>query len=385
VAKKTTKSSFMSRLTEAHEEHKGDETKVGGGGELPPGIENGIARLVDAKIGVYKQGNNEGEPFFMAAGVVLEPQFHPMLDPVTKKIRNIPIEGLRTSIGPIPLCDTTTQAGKETPLADHYSELLNHLRLLGIETKDIDPTDVVAEDDNGNFISGTILEALVDAAPTFRFRTWQGKKTEQYPDPRVNHQWRGICPYDGQIEEDVQDSTKEEPQWESDAKKEEEAAAAEGAEAEVKAVDLVELAKVADTLTTAKTAKDKKAAKEAATEMARLAIEAGVENYEEIDTWVEVAEAIVNAMEGTDATSAPDEEVAEEEAEEYVEEDEVEEWKPVVGELAYFSPPGVKGSVQVQVMEIDEKAGKAVLKRLDTKKLVKGVPLTKIGPDEIPF
>lgn len=369
MAKKVTKSPFMSRLAEAHELHKGDETRIGSGGDLPAGIEHGVARLSDAKIGVYQKGDNEGEPYFMAAGIVLEPETVLVVDPKTKKSRAIHIRGLRTQIGPEPLCDTKAQNGNETSLADHWDRVLNHLRLLGIDTKDLDPTDVVVEH-NGTYDSGPVLEALVQAAPTFRFRTWQGKATQQYPNPRINHEWRGACEYDEGTSEDVQDDTAKEAEWESDEADEAEEVEQEEAAVEAE-VDFLALGELADA------GKPKKEATEAARTLAGHAKILNIDS-DSLGTWTEVAEAIV-AHEEPEAEDANDEAEADEEYEE-----EVEDWIPTAGEIVFFAGPGKK-PIEAEVVKVFAKQEKADLKRLDTKKLVKGVPFAKINADGSPF
>ena len=389
---KKAKSSFLERVAEVHEEVKGNETKVGSGGDLPPGIEHGIARLVDCKIGIFQKGDNEGEPFFMAAGTVLDPESVVQTDPKTKKARTIPIRGLRTQIGPEPLCDTTAQNGNVTSLRDHWDRVLNHLRLLGIDTKEVDPTDIIAEETEGVYSSGPVLEALVAAAPTFRFRTWQGKPTDQYPNPRVNHEWRGACEYEGDAtSEEVQDDT--EAKWESDeqadaAAEEEKApprkppkapAKAEDAKAEESgSIDFMALGKLADA------GKPKKEAGEASKTLAGHAKVLGIDGYEDMDTWVDVAQAIIDHEEIVAEEEAEPEEEAEAE-EEYVEEEaeaEEEEWSPAEGEMGFFMAPGSKKPVECEFVKVYGKAQKVDLKRNDTKKIVKGVPFAKVGPTD---
>lgn len=383
MAKKTTKSSFLERVTEAHETHKSDETRIGAGGSLPAGIEHGVARLVDVRIGTYGKGNNEGEPFFMAAGTILDPESVTVteIDPVTKKAKKpriIHVRGLRTQIGPEPICDTTNADGKEVPLADHWDRVLNHLRLLGIDTKTTEPTDIVAETEDGKYGAGPVLEALMEAGPTFRFRTWQGKPTPQYPNPRINEEWRGVCEYEGDATaEDVQDDSAAEPKWESDAEadaaKEPEKVPAKttkpAVEEPAEEPDYLALAKLADA------GKPKKEADEAKRALAGHAKLLNIEGFEEMDTWTQVAEAIL----------AQSEEEPEEQEEEYQPEEEPEEWAPQEGEVAYMSNGPKKAPTECEVVKLYPKSQKADVKRLDTKKIVKGVPYDKIGPNETPF
>ena len=157
MAKQTLKSGLVgklgAKLSKAVEAHKGDETKFsGGGGDLPGGIENGIAQLVLCKFGVYEKGEFEGEYYWMAQGVVVSP----------KKHAGIVIEGLRTSIGPEAICDTPNKARKTTE--EHVAWVLNEMRKLGVDTSEL----------SGDDLEST-AEALQELGPHFRFRTWQGQ------------------------------------------------------------------------------------------------------------------------------------------------------------------------------------------------------------------
>ncbi len=372
MVKKRGKSKFMDRVRDAHEEHKGDETRVGSGGDLPGGIEGGIARLSMMQIGTFQRGDNEGEPFFMAAGTVLEPTSHSVVDPLTKKVRILPIYGLRTQVGPEPLCDTVSQKGNETSLADHWDRVLNHLRLLGVDTKDIDPEEIILEGPEG-YESGPLLEDLVSAKPTFRFRTWQGKPSQDYPDPRVNHEWRGICEYDEEEGEDVEEREGDKSEWES----EEEETAEDTTEEGDQDVDL-EDEEEADWLALGKAADEEEDADAAAT-LTDKADSLGIENYEDMPSWTEVAEAIIEA-------SAPPGD--EEEGEEEEEEEEEEDWVPAKGETVFYKPPRAKKPVNAKVMMVSEKNETCSVKRGDTGKVVKGVSFDKLSPfteDDIPF
>lgn len=158
-------------LKAAHEAHKDDETEFSNFGDLPPGIENGIAQLVECKFGEYEKGDMEGESFFYAAGAVLVPKEH----------AGIPIDGLRTSIME-PLCETPTRS--RVTVKDHLAHIYNELRKLGVHTSTLKLEDLEAT-----------VDALKEAQPTFRFRTWVGKPSAEYPNPRTNHSWAGVCDY----------------------------------------------------------------------------------------------------------------------------------------------------------------------------------------------
>jgi len=185
------------RMREAHDAHKGDDVQYDKFGSLPGGIKNGIARLVMMKFGEFENGDNKGEPYFMAQGSVVEPES--VLDPATRL--QIPVRGKLTKVGPIALCDTKSQAGKVTSFDEHYAEMLNELKKFGLDMSEIEPED----------LEGTVT-ALVESGPYFRFSTRQSAPTLAYPDPRVFETWEGIrgledfIPGDGNVLEN--DDTK---------------------------------------------------------------------------------------------------------------------------------------------------------------------------------
>lgn len=172
----------------AWEAHKNDEVQYGQGGDLPGGIDNGIAQLVECKFGQYKTGDNQGEYFFYAAGTVVKPKEHD----------GIPIEGLRTSIME-PMCETPGRSRES--IEDHVAWVINEMKKLGVQTEDVSYDDLE-----------TTAAALKDSAPYFMFRTWQGEVTKQYPNPRVNHTWRKAIEFSPEDDtEAVQDNTAKAP------------------------------------------------------------------------------------------------------------------------------------------------------------------------------
>jgi hypothetical protein len=169
-------SRYGSKAVEAFNKHKGDETEYGNFGELPPGIDGGIAQLVDCRVLEIKEGKqNAGELMFFARGIVVEPE--EVEDPRTGLV--VRIKNRNTTLNES-LFHTPGRA-RET-IEDHMAYVLNQLRKLGLSTEDITATD---EEFNSQ------LATLKESAPFFRFRTWQGPKTEQYPNPKVNHTWEG--------------------------------------------------------------------------------------------------------------------------------------------------------------------------------------------------
>ena len=196
---KVKKSSLAAKLGErgakAVEAHRDDETRLGAGSRLPDGIEGGVARLVDCRFGQYEKGDNKGEFFFIARGVVLRPKDH----------NGVAVEGMHTQIME-PLCDTPKRS--RSGVDDHVEWVLNEMRKLGADTSeaDVDDLEQMAAD-------------LKEASPTFRFRTWKGEATKEWPNPRVNESWEGACEYDEEEEgEDVVDETDDEEEEEKPKK-----------------------------------------------------------------------------------------------------------------------------------------------------------------------
>lgn len=226
MAKQSSKGSLLSKLgaklRKAVDSHKDDETKISSGGDLPKDV-IGIAQLVECKFGQYENGDNKGEYFFYAAGVVKTPA----------TFNGMPIKGMRTQIGPEPMCDT--DRGSRKSLDEHVAWVMNEMRKLGAETADLDDGDLES-----------LAAALKEAKPHFKFRTWQGQATKQYPNPRVNHSWEGIMEDfesdeddpvvdetdDDEEEEEVEEEEVEEEEAEEEESEEEESEEEEEAEEE---------------------------------------------------------------------------------------------------------------------------------------------------------
>jgi hypothetical protein len=163
------------KIYEAHEKHKNDETTFGQM-ELPSGIENGIARLVDCKFDIVKPGKeNSGKYYFYAAAAVVFPVEH----------EGVKVEGMRTSITEA-LYDTPNASRKTVD--EHYAWILNAFRQMGVDTTQLGPDDLEAA-----------AQALKESQPFIKFRTWKGQKQTTGPykdkDPRVMHQWNGLAEF----------------------------------------------------------------------------------------------------------------------------------------------------------------------------------------------
>jgi hypothetical protein len=337
---------YGQRLTKAFDAHKTDQTEYSQFGDLPPNIENGIAQLVDCKfVQIQKGKTNEGEWMFYAAGVVKAPKVQD----------GIPIEGLRTQISE-PLFDTPTR-GRKT-LTDHVAHILNELRKLGADTANLSVNDLE-----------TTVNALKEAAPHFRFRTWKGDPTPEYPNPRVNHTWNGLVEYTGDDDPGgaVEDHTT--PSRNGAAAAAEDTADEEPT-AEAGDYQLLELAQAAD-----------EGDEDARKQLTELAVAAGAseEDVENAPDWSTVAR-----MASGEAAEGGDEEAVEEEPAA----DEPEpDWEPQKEEVYKYqlldksgkplTDPKTKKAkkpVEVEIVSVDKKAKTVVIKNLDDgKTLYKGV------------
>lgn len=145
---------YGNKLVTAVTKHANDETDFGFQ-RLPPGINNGVAQLSECYFDIYKSGPSKDEYYFRAVGVVQSPET------VIVDGGEMVVRGLTTSIM-IPVCDTTTQAGKVTTQEEHVAEILNEMRKLGGDefTKGAKGTDLEA-----------LAATLAKAKPFFKFTT----------------------------------------------------------------------------------------------------------------------------------------------------------------------------------------------------------------------
>lgn len=168
---------YGAKLDAAIKGHANDETNYGII-RLPGGINRGIAQLTECKFDQYKSGQYQGEYYFRAAGVVLEPKS--VMTPSGEQS----VAGLQTSVM-IPCCDTKNQQGEVTTQERHVEDILNELRKLGIDTSGATIGNL--ED---------LAAAVKEAQPYFYFSTSESKgginpKTGKNYDPRVWENWHG--------------------------------------------------------------------------------------------------------------------------------------------------------------------------------------------------
>lgn len=296
--------------------HAKDETKYGEGGSLPPGIENGVAKLVDCRFSQYEKGANKGQPFFLAVGVVQSPETHD----------GVRIVGRRTMIME-PLCETPSRSRKT--IDDHVAWVMNEMRKLGAPTEDIGDASELEE----------LAKTLKMAQPSFRFRTWIGEKTEQFPNPRVNEVWEGATEHEDEPEGAVEDESVDETEEET-VEPEEEAAEEESGD------DLDALASAADEGDAA-----------AGTRLTELAMEAGL-TKKQIDgakSWAALVEQMGEGDSEPAAKAAPS------------------SAKIAKGDIYFYRPKGAKKAVEVEVTAVNAKSSTADVVSLDDKKAYKGV------------
>ena len=378
---KTVKGSLLSKLgaeaKKAWKSHAGDEVKLTAGGDLPP-IENGVAQLVDIKIGIYENGNDKGKLYFSAQGIVVSPD----------QSQGIPVTGLRTRIGPEPLFATPTRSRKT--LEEHIAWMMNEIRKLGIDTNSIDIDD----------LEETIFPALLEQSPHFRFRTWKGKTATEGKykgqEPRVNHDWRGVVEFDSESGEATGGVEVEEEEVASDttvdidalleaANGDDEAAqnqlldlavAAGNKKKEVEALpDWESVAALlrepeAETETEESEEVDFDALGNAAddgdedsqSKLNELGEAAGLSEAD-YPTWSEFATAISESSEGGEAETETEE-----------------VYEPAVKEVVKYKPKGAKKAVDCEVTAVFEKNKTVTLQNLDDEKIYKGVEWSELEP-----
>lgn len=154
---------------------------VDAGGDLPAGIDFGVAKLTDLKVDKYKTGKDAGKFYMYLAGTVLGPKT------VVVDGQTVRIEGKRTS-KTLPMCETKNSKGVVKSAEENIAVALAEIKKLMVEK----PNDEETLDPSDPAQLGLIIPQLLDAAPVFGFRTWKGEPTETYKNPRTNHVWQGL-------------------------------------------------------------------------------------------------------------------------------------------------------------------------------------------------
>lgn len=160
-----------SKLKGAWNKHRTKEVEYNQFTELPGGIVDGVAQLVEAKFDKYKEGKNKGQLYCYLAGTVVSPE----------EFNGAKIAGRRTSIM-LAMCDTVNSKGEEKSADQNLAAFANTLLLLGLDISELEWEDV----------EGAVT-SMTDDGIHFNFSTREGKASKQFPNPRVFHSWGGAC------------------------------------------------------------------------------------------------------------------------------------------------------------------------------------------------
>lgn len=319
-------------------ENRAKPPVVDAGGDLPAGINDGIAKLVKCGFQLVKEGSpNAGKPLFMAEGIIVSPDKAP---------NGTIVKGKRTRH--MEMCfDTTTQAGKTTTQEEHLDRVMNTLKCLGADCSEIQSYDQLEG----------LAAAVEEMGPHFSFRTWAGKATPQYPNPRTNETWGAIVEY-------TEDPTTSTGGVEDNSGVSDDTAPVEDASADEPAdesEDLDALAKAADAK------KDSPAKEEAGQRLDAIAAEKGLDADEvgSAANWAAVVEMIRAA--DTQADESADDEPAADEA-----------YEPTKGDVVKVKVTDPKDKKKSKVVEgeivlVDKKKSMVTLKLIDTGKMLMSV------------
>lgn len=334
MARQRSKSGVYDKLGKSLKTHRNDETEYGMQYiDLPGGISNGIAKLIEGKLGKYKSGSNQGEQFAYLAGVVIEPKRAANIVQVFKdggvktiSAEEIEVEGQRTGLT-LPLCET------KRSFDDNVSDMLNELRKVG---GDDCVSGINTEEDLEN-----LLKTLAESEIFFRFSTSASTPTEEYPEQRIWENWNGVKGLEDYVPNDegdeVVDATGDtEPDEPDEPDETDEADTSE---------DLMNVAEAAD-------ADDD----DAIATITAAAEEAGI-NHEEYATWVETAKAIGLGTPGENDDGDNDG-----------------DFEPIKGKVYLCKLPRTRKSTDVEVTALFPGKQTCNLKRLDDGKTFKSQP-----------
>ncbi len=333
MAKKTT----HVNMDEAFGEVAGEEVVYDTGGSLPAGIEGGVAQLKAIYFDVYKDGPNKGKSFFRASATVIAPDVHD----------GIACQGRQTSIME-PACATPDSKGKRKTAVDHARWIANEIKKLGYDTSECQTMADFKE----------LCETITEDKPYLNFRTWKGKATDAFPDPRTNEVWEkgleeedlaklGIDLEDGEEVEITEEEADADEDGEEVVESEEEGTEEEESEEEGdEEEDLEAYGTGAD-----------EGDEEAIDRLTTLAGENDLDP-DLFGTWAELAKELTGNL-------STEEEEGEEEAEEGI--------TPSKGDVVFYRPPRAKKSAECEVTAIFEKSQKCNLKDLTSDKIYKSI------------
>lgn len=305
--------------------HAKDETKRGRM-SLPPGIKGGVAKLVSCKFDQYKTGDNAGQYYYQARGMVELPLTFPYMGTDMKT------RGLFTMVQ-IPLYDTKNAKGEVTT-QDHYVGLiLNEMRLLaGDEFADQitqPPPNLKSDEEKAVWASQKLDDMAAQLEATnkegeqgiwFNFST-SAKKARQKKvngkllfgpdkkpvyeegDPGIWENWHGSCSYDPSgTPSAADDNSGGIPEASANGTPEPDTAPA-GDEPPAEDIDSLSLEELV-----ALASEDTDNGVAATEKLTALALEAGADEAEvkTCDSWEEVAALIVAHQEAAQAEPEPD-------------------------------------------------------------------------------
>jgi len=391
-----------SRAEQFLDKRKAAEPELPGGGDLPPGIENGVAQVVLCGFGKVQAGKkNAGALFFQAQAVVKTPRTFDL----PKGQGTVPVAGRRTRIMKTLASSAQLAKGEFDEKAMAWAQ--DQLKMLA--GKDADPTLFTLQ----RLESTAVL--IQKAKPHTLFRTWKGSRSDvrqvdgkwwlcnlnddgsvkaavpgkgpyssqeaaknanQFAgtEPMTQHVWGGLVPWvepspNGQAAAHTQDETPQVPvEQETEASPEsfDEFAGQEGEEQEEEAShsaseDLDELVAAAP---------DSRSAR---ARLQELALQAGVAPaaVKNAVEWADVKELIEAAAAGEGEETTEDEETAEEK--------EPQKQGPEVGEVYGYKPlviskdgKKVRGKkiVDCEVKEVNAEKETVVLKNTVDKKTI---------------
>lgn len=334
--------------------HKDDAIEVPKvGGSIPPGIEYGRAKLIIAKFDEYKPGKlNAGKPFVNLQAVVVDVEDD---DPKLKRAIK------QRTFNSEDLFDTP-KASKIKTFDQHLANLLNKLRYhFGKDTSGVDSLDDVA----------TILDELETEQPCFAFRTWKGKPTKQYPDPKLRVDWLEHLPdyvapdesESGVVDNSAgEDTTDDESSTDSDegsadaddvdTTDDTDSSSDDDSDSSSQLDELDELLEKANN--------DDKAAKKAIEAKGK---ELGIgEEVKNADSWDAAVELIKEKMAEGEGSSDDDDSSQDDEP-----------WVPQVGENYKVKVGTEKKAIDVKVMKVNTKNNTMDVKGVANKKDYKGV------------
>ncbi len=325
VVKSVLAGKLSAKAKEAMVKHKDEPAKYDTGGQLPAGIENGVAKLTSCGFQLIAKGKqNEGKPIFLATGIIVSPETH----------NGIPIKGKRTSIIES-VFDTPTKSRQTQE--DHVLWIQNFFKRMGYDTSGFTGEDGELE------AAAAVIEEL---GPHFDFRTWKGEKATSGPykdqEPRTQETWGQAVEYTEGADQGAAAAVVDETGAVDDATETVEETVEEPSAVDP---DLDSLALAGDKGKT-------QAIRDAAAKQIEAIAEAKGIDVTAAATWKDAVEMLKEAP-------------AEEPAEEVVEEPAV----PAVGEVWKYSMLDAKTKkkklVEVEILTVD-KSSKATLKVVNT-------------------